>query len=356
MAAYGERLKQARLKQGKSLQDLAAQTRISVQFLEAIEAGNLDAIPGEFFRRSFLKQYASALGVNPDEVQPERPMEFRSLGGAAEAPLAEVRYHEPPDLPPLPAMGQSRGVSWRQVFLSVGLLVGVLAVCAVAYTLWEDFQINRGKQEAAEVDLPPPPTMGQDDRLPEAGEDQQPQDAVGASAQFPSATGDQPMQSPLAGGEGSVAGGADNSNPAPGEASTLPVPSVASAPAVASPPGSGSPADAAPTESSYGSGSRELRLSASAPTWVQAREGERTVFVGVINPGETRVLRLNEGARLVVGNAGGLNVVWQGKDVSPVGPLGQVRIVTVSADGVSVAAPVKNAPSGGDASQSQSGE
>ncbi|MCU0227715.1 MAG: helix-turn-helix domain-containing protein, partial [Bryobacterales bacterium] len=159
MAANGEKLKQARLKQGKSIQDFSIQTRISVQYLEAMEADNLEAIPGEFFRRSFLKQYASALGVNPDEVQPERPLEFRALGGSGAEPLAQVRYHEPPDLPPLPSMGQSRGLPWRQVFLSIGLLVGVLAVCAVAYTLWEDSQANREQREEASVQAPPPPVL-----------------------------------------------------------------------------------------------------------------------------------------------------------------------------------------------------
>ncbi len=316
MATHGDKLKQARLKQGKSIQDIAEQTRISTQFLEAMEADRLDAIPGEFFRRSFLKQYAVALGLKPEEFQPERPTEFRSLGGSAEEILPEVHMHELPDLPPLPAAGHSRGIPWRQVFLSTGLLVGVLAICAVAYTLWEDYQINRGRQESASVEVAPPPPVIPE---PQPIAEEAPEGA--ASADTPNTSSDEAapqtsamMDSPAAVPVGQPAAAVD-------------------------PPAE---AEASPSSSVHGSGTRELRLSASASTWVQAREGERTIFVGVINPGQIRVLRLNEGARLVVGNAGGLNVVWQGEDVGAVGPLGQVRIVTVSPEGVSVAPPVKN--------------
>lgn len=322
MATHGEKLKETRLKQGKSIHDIAGQTRISSQFLEAIEADQLDAIPGAFFRRSFLKQYATALGLNPEEFQPDRPMEFRSLGESAEEMLPEVRLHELPDLPPLPAMGQPRSIPWRQVFLSVGLLVGVLAICAVAYTLWEDYQVTRGRQESASVEVaPPPPPIA----MPEPAAQQEAE---------PTPSGTEPASSP-----------ADlTSSPVdPSSATARTEPPAATLDQTAA-PALPSDQEASVSSSVHGSGSRELRLSASATTWVQAREGERTVFVGVINPGQTRVLRLNEGARLLVGNAGGLTVVWQGEDVGVVGPLGQVRIVTITPEGVSVAAPVKAAP------------
>ncbi|MCW5963061.1 MAG: DUF4115 domain-containing protein [Bryobacterales bacterium] len=333
MATHGEKLKETRLKQGKSIHEIAEQTRISSQFLEAIEADQLDAIPGAFFRRSFLKQYAKALGLNPEEFQPERPMEFRSLGGAAEEMIPEVRLHKLPDLPPLPAMGQSRSFPWRQIFLSVGLLVGVLAICAVAYTLWEDYQVTRGRQESASVEVAPPP---QPALIPEPA----------AQLETHPAPSDTELESSSTG---------INSVPANPSSTTARTESPAPTLDTAAAPEPPADPEVSTASSVHGSGSRELRLSASATTWVQAREGERTVFVGVINPGQTRVLRLNEGARLVVGNAGGLNVVWQGEDVGAVGPLGQVRIVTVTPEGVSVAAPVKAAPPGETPSSARQG-
>lgn len=324
MVTNGEKLKETRLKQGKSIAELAQQTRISAQFLEAIESNRMDSIPGDFFRRSFVKQYAEALGLNPEEFQPETPLEFRSLGGSQGGDPFGGRMHEQPDLPPLPLAAGQRSISLRQIFLSTGLLIGVLAVCAVAYTIWEDYSAGRGGEETLAQSTDPPPVAIRE-------------------------TPPEPATPAPGGAEAAPAGALTGEPSTPSSQQAVPEVKPAAPDATTSAAASPQPTEAKPAPSEtpsmvHGIGNRELRLSASASTWVQAREGDRTVFVGVINPGQTRILRLTEGARLLVGNAGGLHVVWQGEDAGVVGPLGQVRIVTVSPEGVSVAAPVKNPP------------
>lgn len=321
MSNAGEKLKETRLKQGKTIRDIAEQTRISVHFLEAIEAGDLEAIPGEFFRRSFLRQYASALGLNPEDFQLQESMEFRSLGTDAGAALPAVHMHELPDLPPLPAMGQRRGLPWKQMLLSVGLLVGVLAVCAVAYTLWEEYEISRGRQEAASAPALAPPVSTAGAQATDGAADP-------AAPVDPAET----AVSPEIGNQ--VAVTPPTATPDSSDRSEITTSGEAAPPI--------DPAAGGAEPRVHGTGARELRLSASAPVWVQAREGDRTVFVGVLQPGETRILRLQEGGRLLVGNAGGLSLVWQGEDSGAVGPVGQVRIVTLTPEGLSVTAPVKN--------------
>jgi hypothetical protein len=213
----------------------------------------------------------------------------------------------------------------RQIFLSVGLLIGVLAVCAVTYTIWESYSASRDGEGTIAQSIDPPPIETQRLETPAAG-------SKAASAETAS------PQTP----ESTVVG------QAPAASAGLPGAASTTSPATPSgQPTASHPIPVAPEANDiHGAGNRELRLSASASTWVQAREGNRTVFVGVISPGETKVLKVNEGARLVVGNAGGLQVTWQGADAGVVGPAGQVRIVTVSSEGVSVAPPVRNAPSG----------
>ncbi len=49
---------------GISLDDIAAQTKISVRFLKAIEAGEYDKLPGGIFTTSYLRQYAAAIGYD----------------------------------------------------------------------------------------------------------------------------------------------------------------------------------------------------------------------------------------------------------------------------------------------------
>ena len=54
----GERLRIAREERGVPLREVADQTRISIHYLEAIEANEFNRLPGGIFNRSFLKAYA----------------------------------------------------------------------------------------------------------------------------------------------------------------------------------------------------------------------------------------------------------------------------------------------------------
>jgi cytoskeletal protein RodZ len=64
----GNRLKEARLAKGLSLDDLQSMTKIQKRYLIGIEEGNYSSMPGNFYVRAFIKQYAEALSLNPDEI------------------------------------------------------------------------------------------------------------------------------------------------------------------------------------------------------------------------------------------------------------------------------------------------
>ncbi len=63
----GQLLGAARRERGLELPALAAATRISEQFLAALEADEHDILP-PLYIRSFLRTYAAALGLSADEV------------------------------------------------------------------------------------------------------------------------------------------------------------------------------------------------------------------------------------------------------------------------------------------------
>ena len=69
MTSIGDRLRQERLRRGLDIYQLAEQTKINASMLEAIEADDLEKLPGRFFTRSFIRQYAKALGLDDDEFQ-----------------------------------------------------------------------------------------------------------------------------------------------------------------------------------------------------------------------------------------------------------------------------------------------
>jgi cytoskeletal protein RodZ len=68
MASLSERLKRERELRGISLRQISEETRIGVRFLEALEEGKLEVIPGEFYRRSYLRAYARYLGLDEDRA------------------------------------------------------------------------------------------------------------------------------------------------------------------------------------------------------------------------------------------------------------------------------------------------
>lgn len=68
MAELGTRLKEARLSKGYSLDDLQEITKIQKRYLVGIEEGNYSIMPGSFYVRAFIKQYAEAVGLDAEEI------------------------------------------------------------------------------------------------------------------------------------------------------------------------------------------------------------------------------------------------------------------------------------------------
>ncbi|WP_240417603.1 helix-turn-helix domain-containing protein [Paenibacillus periandrae] len=68
MSDLGQLLRKARLEKKISLEDLQESTKIRKRYLEAIEDGNYKILPGNFYVRAFIKSYAEAVGLEPNEI------------------------------------------------------------------------------------------------------------------------------------------------------------------------------------------------------------------------------------------------------------------------------------------------
>ena len=65
---FGPRLRQERERRQISLTSIAENTKISRSLLEALERDDVSRWPTGIFRRSFVRSYAQAIGLDADEI------------------------------------------------------------------------------------------------------------------------------------------------------------------------------------------------------------------------------------------------------------------------------------------------
>ena len=66
--ALGDILREAREKKGMTIEQLAATTKLNISFIEALEAGRRDLLPGNIYLKPFTKTCAEALDLNVKDL------------------------------------------------------------------------------------------------------------------------------------------------------------------------------------------------------------------------------------------------------------------------------------------------
>jgi cytoskeletal protein RodZ len=88
--SFGARLRRQRERQRVTLASIAEQTKIHLPLLEELELDKVAHWPSGIFRRAFIRAYADAIGLQPDDVVREflalypDPIEVVSIGSALE--------------------------------------------------------------------------------------------------------------------------------------------------------------------------------------------------------------------------------------------------------------------------------
>jgi cytoskeleton protein RodZ len=300
MNSIGERLQQERLRQGLDLNQIAELTKISSLMLEAIEADDFDRLPGSFFARSFVRQYARALGLDEEEFESE----LRRVAGfghpAADQPQAPV-----PEIvarpQPVPPARSRPNRNW------LGSLVGfllILVVCSAVYK-WQRTRGAAAKSQQVSLATPAPSPTPPPAETPTATPE----------AAAPTAT---PLETPAA---------EPVAPPSPEPGTPTPEPTPPSAP----PP-------AAQTAAI------RLELRATSEAWVRVVSDGKTLYSGVLQPNEARVFEGTSSITLRTGNAAALAATYNGKPLGELGPEGQVRTIQFTPSGFQVVPPAPAAP------------
>lgn len=336
-SAVGGLLRATRMRHGLSLNDVAAALRIRRDYLDAIEHGRAEALPAPTYAIGFVRSYASALGLDAEEVT----RRYRAETGLAATRKPELTF---------PAPVPERGVP-------AGALVVVGVVLAGAlYGGW--YYLTDTGQRLADVVPALPERLARIETVP-APPAPIPMPGPAATAVLPEPATPAPVPAspaaplpPPALATAPTAGpplaalppapavtlpptGAWPTGPAVTPQSLMPPrrpdPSAANAAPVAVPPTEAPAAEPpAPEPASFGAVGGEagrVLLRARADTWIQVRErGSGSVlFNRVLRPGETYRVPDRAGLLMTTGNAGGLEVVVEGDALPSLGGPGVVR-------------------------------
>ena len=154
MLSVGKVLRGARLVQQLDLPTVSVRTKISVRYLELIEADDRRSLPSGFFYKSFVDQYARFLGLDTLEINAEVD---RLLSADAPLPLPGYESVVSRNVPPMKSSPRiAKGRAWA----SLAALVAVVIGCSGIYSLWHQGKLAsfRGSLERVRRSITPPQT------------------------------------------------------------------------------------------------------------------------------------------------------------------------------------------------------
>jgi cytoskeleton protein RodZ len=275
----GELLRQRREALGLDLGGVAASLRIKPAYLAALEEGRHDELPGPVYAIGFMRAYAEHLGLDSEEVLRRFKQESRSLsarpGLSFPMPLAERS---------MPGGGML-------------LLAAILAICG--YGAWYYVSIGERSRPERVVEVPAALLPKPEATIPHPTE--------GMAA--PNAAAPAEKSGASSAGQAAAPPGAANA------ATPQVIESAAAAPEPAAQGGSATPV-----------GPPQIVLHATADSWVQIRDGTRSVLLArILKSGESYRVPDGTGLSMLTGNAGGLEITVNGNPAPSIGPTGAVR-------------------------------
>ena len=139
----GPQLRLAREKQGLSIADVAARTRISQRHIADLETGNYAAFPSRAYPLGFARTIAKELGLDPEAIAAQ----VRAEMGVVRAGDAVREGYEPGD----PARVPSQPLVWLSIIAAGLLLAGLFVAYRTFFSPAAELPSLVEQQEAEEA-------------------------------------------------------------------------------------------------------------------------------------------------------------------------------------------------------------
>lgn len=289
----GRRLRRQRELLGLTLDEVARHTKLRVHYLQALEAGQVDALPSSVQGRGMLKNYAAFVGLDPEPLL----LAFADalqLRLAARQPERPAQNLNPPTQPrPAPA-----GVGWLRRWLSPDLFWIVLVVAALtAFVTWGVGQVL--STTASVTPVPSAPSIAE-----VLGAESTPT-LASAVAETP-----QPVQTQPPAGVATEAGEFTELTPVePGNQ----IPQL--------------------------EGALQVYVTVRQRAWLRVDVDGDVAYEGIVLPGAALPFSGETRLELRTGNAAALQVYFNRQDLGPLGQFGEAVVRVFTSEGVLLPTP-----------------
>jgi len=319
VGTFGERLRREREMRGVGLNEIAAATKIGTRSLKALEEEDFSKLPGGIFNKGFVRAYARFLGMNEDQAVAD----YVSAAGEAEQSSDAVMER-------LAAESERRAEEKRierqrekagGPLLTWNTIALVVVLAAVGLLGWEYFSHKRAKTEQAAGPAVTAPAPAPQQTVPTPVEN--PGAAANTPAGTPPATTSTPDLTLTAPAKDASAKptSLQASPSATGSSGTPTSSTVASKTATTPAKPVAMPAQSEPYASTPAPTGDEfvVVVKATKQSWVSSRADDKPTPGRLLAANSEATFRARNNLRLLIGNAGGVEVSFNGKTLPVVG-------------------------------------
>jgi cytoskeleton protein RodZ len=296
VGSFGEHLRQQREMRGVSLDEIVATTKIGRRLLLALEEEQFDLLPGGIFNKSYVRAYAKCVGIDEDQ---------------AVAEYLEAAQEPPPDNKVIAhqhTFHSDRVLERAQFPIVPVLILLVVAVGAVGgWKAYQEHQRDRERQMTAikSTDTPPMAPVA-------------PSQTSGAAPVGGATTSSSTQSAQPAAASSQIA------------LASKPVSAVEES-ARQSIPG---PQGTTPAASEF-----EVTIRPKDRAWVSVKSDGKYVVRGIIKPPDVKTIRATSEVVFFTGNAGEVEVAFNGKSIPLEGGANQQETVVFNPKGAQPQAP-----------------
>ncbi len=314
LPAFGEKLKLEREKRKITLEQISASTKIGTRMLQALEEDKFDQLPGGIFNKGFVRAYARFVGLDEDQTVADY------LEASGDAPPVSTEIAMPEEgFRENAARENAENVSRLEAIadappreLPWGLFAALLLVVALSLSLWSHHQREHSRQSVRHAQT----TAAT------------PSPAEQSSAQ---ASSEAPSQAPI---EDTGASAPSAVSPHGGSTAREPAPSIRPQPTPASP----SSVKTAPVAPAAIPGQFTVVVEAREESWISISADGKTLVSKVLPAGAVRTVRGSKEIIVTAGNAAGVDILFNGKNLDLGGESGQVKTFTFGPQGITPSA------------------